>query len=45
MFVAVMAWCERRMLRFDGEVFLFGTAMTLISTTARNARGRPDDGR
>jgi uncharacterized iron-regulated protein len=24
---AVKAWCERRMLRRDGEVFRFGTAM------------------
>ena len=36
------AWCERRMLRRDGEVFFFGTAMT-ISTTGRRATACPQN--
>jgi hypothetical protein len=35
--VGVSAWWLRRMFRFDGEVFLFGTAIAAPLTANKNA--------
>jgi hypothetical protein len=37
---AVSAWCERRMLRRDFEVFFLGTAMTETQPNVTTTRGR-----
>src|SRR3954470_17527205 len=50
-FVGVSAWWLRRMLRFDGEVFLLGTAIAaplkskkIATICAMSQRGRPRGG-